>query len=757
MDEAAIPYVKNGRYLGHPLIVDRNIEWRDYQVELARSALGASSLVTLPTGLGKTIVAALIVAERLRADPDSSVVLLAPTKPLCQQHQSLMTRVLKIGPGRIDLWTGETPQRDRTTSVPTVLVATPQLMLNELTQGRLNLGKVLTLILDEAHRAVGNYPYVSIAQIYLRQRSGAHIVGFTASPGDPRRLAEISANLNSERLLARTEEDDSVSKYIERTTVHLVPISMPPPMKESRGLLLSELNALLSSQSVGTELRGPRPTFRSITEKMAELRRRAVSEGNYKLLNAVRTLATARRLLLMIERLDLGGPMLFLEFVNSQVERAGRSGSAKSLKQLLASQRVRDAVEFAKLQLSDSSPNPKLTELGRILDDQVVSRGKKAIVFVSYRACAEEVLRFLQNRKSVRASLLVGQRGSGGRGGMTQKEQRQVLETFKGRGQGALVATQVGEEGLDIAGMDVVIFYDNTPSAIRLVQRLGRTARFAPGDAYLLYFSGTSDEKYLWIARRRERSMRALVKSAAAKARSTSPGLSKFLVPQPQRGEGVTIIVDERERGSQVVAELANMGASLRFETLSVGDYILSEDTVAERKTTKDFASSILDGRLFGQMKELRDLIPRPVLLLEGSDLLVQSGIHPNALRGALISVLLDYGVPILQVSSPQEAANYLFHIAQREQIEHKRFPRVRGERKPPTLREEQIYLLSGLPHVERTTAEKLLRKFRSPIGVFSSSISELKEVEGIGNVKATKIRNVLTKETSEEGESLER
>jgi Fanconi anemia group M protein len=755
MSVAGGPFTKRGSYLEHPLIRGSSVEWRDYQVELARSALNTNALVALPTGLGKTIVAALIIAERLKEDPGASVMILAPTKPLCQQHHELMIRVLKLDESSVGLWTGELPPTAREGSIPKLLIATPQLILNELTEGKIRLDKTSTIVLDEAHRAVGNYAYVPIVRIYFSQRKGAHVVGFTASPGDPRRLTELSANLNADRILARSEEDASVSKYVEKVNTHLVPVAVPPAMLEARTLLVSELNELLSSQSAREELRGLRPTFKSITERMIALRRRAIASQDYELLNAVRALATARRLLLMIERLDLGGPSLFLDFVSSQTEQAGRSGSAKSLKQLLKAERVLDAVELAKLQLKLDPPNPKLSELGKVLENEVTQGGKKAIVFVSYRSCADEIFNFLKEKGRTSARLLVGQRASGQSGGMSQREQRDVLGEFREGPAGVLIATQVGEEGLDIAGADVVVFYDNTPSAIRLVQRLGRTARFAPGDAYLLYFSGTSDERYLWIARKREKSMRALVRSLSTKAKSGGSNLSKFIEPPTEGTTAVRIIVDERERGSQVVVELSNLGASLQFDTIEVGDYILSEDIAVERKTSKDFASSIVDGRLFEQAKQLKDTFFDPVLLLEGSDVLTESGLHPNALRGALISVMFDYGIPVLQVPTPQEAAIYLFRIAQREQVEHKRFPRVREAKKPPSVRESQLYLLSGLPHVEKTTAEKLLRKFRSPLKAFNSSATELMEVEGIGKIKANKIREVLTKEIEEEGDTL--
>jgi len=186
MSVAGGPFTKRGSYLEHPLIRGSSVEWRDYQVELARSALNTNALVALPTGLGKTIVAALIVAERLKEDPGASVMILAPTKPLCQQHHELMIRVLKLDESSVGLWTGELPPTAREGSIPKLLIATPQLILNELTEGKIRLDKTSTIVLDEAHRAVGNYAYVPIVRIYFSQRKGAHVVGFTASPGDPK-------------------------------------------------------------------------------------------------------------------------------------------------------------------------------------------------------------------------------------------------------------------------------------------------------------------------------------------------------------------------------------------------------------------------------------------------------------------------------------------------------------------------------------------------------------------------------------------
>ncbi len=749
-------FTESGGFVVHPLIMEKTVQWRDYQIELALSALNVSSLITLPTGLGKTIIAALVTAHKLWSDKSGWVLLLAPTKPLCLQHFENLQRILNLNGDEIALWTGEIPIRQRHKSFR-LLICTPQLIFNELASQRLSLGDLSLLILDEAHRGVRDYAYVPIVQIYARQRGEHHIVGFTASPGSPQRLAEMATNLKLEKLLIKSEEDASVRKYIQKITPHLLPVQLSPFMSEIRDLLLAQLQEELSKPGIKELISTNRPSFRRITEAMAQVSKRAASEHDYRLLEMVKSLASARRILMALERLDLGGASLFLDFVESQLRRSERGGAPKSLKKVMHSQRISQAIELAKMQVSLDPPNPKLSMLEQILNKEVSVNGKKVIIFVSYRLSADEIMTYLSRKGQIRVTQLIGQRVSSGLGGMTQREQKRAIDEFKHGDYDVLIATQVGEEGLDIFGADAIIFYDNTPSAIRFVQRIGRTARFFPGDAYILYFSGTSDERYLWIARRRESSMKRLIKTIATdrgpeteRKRTPKGDLSGFLTKEAEP-EKVKVIVDERERQSGVTQELAKLGALLEFKTLDIGDYIVSEDIIIERKTTKDFSVSIIDGRLFSQAGQMKELYALPVVLIEGEDLFSVTGVHPNAIRGALISLIVDFQIPVIQAASSSETASYIFRIAEREQLEKKRFPRIRGEKKPPSLKQMQMYVVSGLPFVERTTARKLLEKFRTPLNVFNASASDLMEVEGIGKIKASKIKEVLETEAKEE------
>ncbi|MBO3802306.1 MAG: DEAD/DEAH box helicase, partial [Candidatus Brockarchaeota archaeon] len=289
-----------------------------------------------------------------------------------------------------------------------------------------------------------------------------------------------------------------------------------------------------------------------------------------------------------------------------------------------------------------------------------------------------------------------------------------------------------------------------TPSAIRYVQRVGRTGRSAPGKVFVMYFEGTRDEAYLWIARKREKAMRSLVSRLSGSNTNlglAGPGqkvLSSFMAGQQNggEGEGVVVIADTRESGSSVLAELARLGARVELRPLDVGDYVISDRVCVERKSAKDFASSIVDGRLFQQASALK-AYDKPVLIVEGEDPYC-SGVLPQSVRGAVAAMVVDFGLPVLSSKSAADTACIIFALARKEQLERKSFPRIRGEKKPGSISEQQLYLLSGLPGVERTTAKKLLERFEKPERVFAASEEELQEVEGIGEVKARRIRQVL-------------
>jgi Fanconi anemia group M protein len=213
------------------------------------------------------------------------------------------------------------------------------------------------------------------------------------------------------------------------------------------------------------------------------------------------------------------------------------------------------------------------------------------------------------------------------------------------------------------------------------------------------------------------------------------------------KGKEVVIFIDRREVEDFLLGKLRAKGVSLKPTQLKVGDFILSERVGVERKRTRDFIKSIIDGRLFKQASLLIENFKKPILIIEGEELFDLPGIHPNALRGVIISLVLDFGISIIWTRDKEETAELLFHIAKREQVEQKREVLLKGKRKPLGLKQMQEYIAASLPGVGIKIARSLLRHFKSVEGVFIASEKELRKVEHIGRKKAREIRRVLSSE----------
>jgi Fanconi anemia group M protein len=215
----------------------------------------------------------------------------------------------------------------------------------------------------------------------------------------------------------------------------------------------------------------------------------------------------------------------------------------------------------------------------------------------------------------------------------------------------------------------------------------------------------------------------------------------------------VKIVVDHREIPSGVVHKLKQLGVEIEARQLSVGDFILSDRVGVERKAVPDFLQSIVDKRLLDQAERLSETFERPVLILEGEGLYSWRAIHPNAIRGALAALVVDFNIPILPTRDEEETALVLAAIARREQVEQVREVAIRGEPKGLTLSEQQRFVVEGLPGVSAVLAKRLLDHFGTVERVMEASVGELRQVHGIGKEKAKRIRQVLSTKYEKENE----
>jgi len=214
-------------------------------------------------------------------------------------------------------------------------------------------------------------------------------------------------------------------------------------------------------------------------------------------------------------------------------------------------------------------------------------------------------------------------------------------------------------------------------------------------------------------------------------------------------GKKPLILADTREMNSLVISHLKGLGGSVSEKRLDVGDYVCSSTVACERKTVSDFLASIADQRLFQQLALMSASYDRPVLLIEGNPELMfaQAGLHANAIMGALASIAVDLRIPILWTANSMDSARMLYRIAYREQVAEKKELSIRSAKKPPTLKEQQEFLVSGLPMINSKLSRRLLDHFKSPKELFNATPEELQKVEKIGKWKAKAIWELLNKE----------
>ncbi|PSQ42804.1 Hef nuclease, partial [Halobacteriales archaeon SW_7_68_16] len=216
--------------------------------------------------------------------------------------------------------------------------------------------------------------------------------------------------------------------------------------------------------------------------------------------------------------------------------------------------------------------------------------------------------------------------------------------------------------------------------------------------------------------------------------------------PDEETG-AVEVVVDQREMDSSIPRDLSRRDAvDVRLETLEVGDYVLSDRAVVERKSVADFVDTLTGGdrSLFEQVGDAASHYARPVVVIEGTGLYEERNVHPNAIRGAVASLAVDFGASVLRTDDESDTTELLAQIADREQTESDREVSVHGEKGAKTLAEQQEYVVSSIADVGPVTATALLEAFGSVEAVMTATHDDLTDVAGVGEVTAGRIREVV-------------
>ncbi|MFC5135688.1 MULTISPECIES: DEAD/DEAH box helicase [Haloferacaceae] len=842
--------------IDHPLLVDDFLQRRRYQLRLADAAIHDHTLVCLPTGLGKTTVSLLVTARRLH-EAGGTALFLAPTKPLVQQHAEFYREAMTIPDDEIVVFTGDVKPDDRAALFEDarVVIATPQVIENDLVGNRISVRGVTHLTFDECHRATGDYAYVYIAERYYADAADPLVTGMSASPGgDVEEIETVCENLGLTNVEVMTEEDADVDEYTHDTDVRWERVTLPEEVLAIRDALNEVIRERLEKlKQLGvTNKTSPDLSQRDLNEMRGKLKRMMDNDQSdgYKGMSTHAEVMKLRRAVELVETQSVESVRRYFE---RQREAARSSGASKASQRMVADPKVREAMRKVE---SFDGLHPKFSQARILLAETLgIDEGERAILFTESRDTAEALVEFLETSFDVRK--FVGQGDKEGSDGMSQKQQQETLEAFKAGDFEVLVSTSVAEEGLDVPEVDLVCFYEPVPTAIRSIQRKGRTGRQAEGKVVVLMAEDTRDEAFFWISRRREKEMASQladlkaatddiqesvgddgqagldafagngtaadegseIDESADVSADPSPedddpsddetatadaGLTDFAAEARENDgdetrdgnetndgnaaddertaddedaandgdaagdaddvdaaddpvvatagveDGVEVVIDQRELDSSIAKDLSTRdGLVTRLETLAVGDYVLSDRVAVERKSAADFVDSMLDAdrSMFEQVGELSRAYARPVLVVEGTNLYGQRDIEPNAIRGALASLAVDFGVSVLRTEGETDTTELLATIARREQETRDREVSVHGEKTTKTRAEQQEYVVSSIADIGPVTARGLLEHFGSVEAVMTAREEDLLDVEGVGPVTAERIREVVGSE----------
>ena len=520
------PHVKGG------------IEARAYQLRAAKDALSSSTLMVMPTGFGKTAVEWMVMAEYFGSD--EKILLIAPSTGLVHQHAQMAGEKLALAEDDICILTGDTKPEKRPAlwQGAKLILATPQVIRNDSRNGIIDLSEVSLLIVDEAHHATGSHAMAEVGDIYLEARMDGLVLAATASPGvREEKILEIIQRLGIERLHLANREDDLLKPYASQMNIEEHRIDSPTLLLELIAPLVMLEDEEADILKRGGFLVGSQRVTTATIEEAHRRASAAIRRGDKRGYDAAKKIADLRRLHRLIDLLRSQGVLCARAYLD-RAEEEGRSsrktGRFLGLPQVhLLRQQIKEMDEI--------HPKPALVQRS-IRQSLRRNPEGRIIVFTEYRDTVDILCNLLSADSRLQVGRFVGQTTKGTRSGMSQKKQLEQLSRFREGELNILVATSVAEEGLDVPSADRVILYEPVPSAIRAIQRRGRTARQRSGDVHILIANGSRDEFVQKAAAARETKMHRTLNRIIRQAR-----LPRRTPPDGNLLDRFTILDDECE------------------------------------------------------------------------------------------------------------------------------------------------------------------------------------------------------------------
>jgi ATP-dependent DNA helicase MPH1 len=483
---------------------------RDYQFSIVKNSLFNNTLVALPTGLGKTFIAATVMLNFYRWTKSAKIVFVAPTKPLVAQQVDACYSIAGISRSDTTLLTGNVPPALRVDEWEKrrVFFMTPQTLLNDLSHGYADPKSIVLLVVDEAHRAVGEYAYAKVAKLIRRFSNSIRVLALTATPGSKiETVQEVIDNLGISHCEIRTEESIDIRQYVHERNIEQIILDPSDEMERISELFTKALQPLVDKLGSQNIYYGRNPmalTAYGLLQAQKEwfaTRGKSANQGVQFMMRAIFSVLTS--IAHSIKLLNFHGIKPFydnLVDLRSDQEDKGQKGS-KYKRQLIQDPSFIEMMDIISkwLRLENFVGHPKMTALADCILNHFMDNGEgtRVIVFSEYRDSAEEIVRMLnKHRPMIKASIFVGQADSKRAEGMKQAQQIQTIDKFRNGDFNVLVATSIGEEGLDIGQVDLIVCYDSSASPIRMLQRMGRTGRKRAGNIVLLLMRGKEEDQF---------------------------------------------------------------------------------------------------------------------------------------------------------------------------------------------------------------------------------------------------------------------
>ena len=494
--------------VAHPNLREGLLEARAYQLEGVAESLHSSTLLVYPTAGGKTAVAVMAMAETLHRDK-GAIVIIAPTVGLVDQHQRTISEWLVSDFESVSL-TGSTPPRKREQiwKVSRIVVTTPQIYRNDVLSGLIVPSDISLLIIDEAHHAVGNHAMALSADLH-KENGGERILAMTASPGFSRdHVRSICNRLSIDRIHLRSSDDPMMKEYLSDLDIVEIRVDVPNELLELASPIRGWQRSIVDvERRLGRYVHGGAIGYAGLSSAM-ERAQAAIRRGDGTGYASVSRIALAMTLNHLINHLLSQGVAAAREFLRRK--SVDSDSKKKSSRDLLKDRRIRSLIE----KLDDMQEvHTKIGSVRRLVAERLRrNRGGKIIIFATYRDTVSAIHQALSDISGANPVRFVGQ-ANRGESGLSSGEQIETINSFREGRYNILVATSVGEEGLDIPSADLVIFYEPVGSETRTIQRRGRTGRRRQGDVVVLIAEGTRDEGAVTASLRRELAMKRSIRS----------------------------------------------------------------------------------------------------------------------------------------------------------------------------------------------------------------------------------------------------